>query len=299
MPFGRRGRAVFVKCTSCASVFQTLSPGEFALLHEDAFTDESFVEGVAGALGDEPDRRTWEELRPHLPGQTYLEIGPGSGHLLAAAHEAGRTVTGIEASAVHRDFIRRTWGLDAVYPSFAEIPDGARFDAIVAMNTVEHVYDIGPFLAGVRALLAPTGVFFISTVNPAALSGKLVRAYWSMCKPLDHVSFPSAEGLRAAGAEAGMSVGKVWYGELPLETPISVVVAARDFLRDRRAGTPGSEDGAGTAEPSLASSGGIAGRAISLVFDKGRGLDPTSWALGRLGMATMIKATLVPAAQRT
>jgi SAM-dependent methyltransferase len=288
---------VFVRCTSCASVFQTLSPSEFALLHGDAFTDESFVHGVAGALGDEPDRRTWEELRPFLPGVSYLEIGPGSGHLLAAAHEAGRTVTGIESSAVHRDFIRRTWGLEAVYPSFAELPEGAQFDAIVAMNTLEHVYDIGPFLAGVRSLLAPTGVFFLSTVNPAALSGKLVRAYWSMCKPLDHVSFPSAEGLRTAGAEAGLSVGKVWYGELPLETPLSVVVAARDFLRDRRSGPAGQGNGAGTAEPSLASSGGIAGRAISLVFEKGRGLDPTSWALGRLGMATMIKATLVPSAR--
>ena len=79
------------------------------------------------------------------------------------------------------------------------------------MNMVEHVYSIAPFLAEVRARLSPDGVFLLSTVNPAAMSANWSGTYWSMCKPLDHVSFPSAEGLRAASAEAGLSVQKIWY----------------------------------------------------------------------------------------
>ncbi|MGI8806350.1 MAG: class I SAM-dependent methyltransferase [Acidimicrobiales bacterium] len=295
-PFGIRASAVFVKCRACQSIFQALSGEEFDQLHVEAFSDESFVSGVTGALGEGPDRRTWGELQPFLPGSTYLEIGPGSGHLLAAAREAGRTVSAVESSDVHRSFIRRTWDIDTVYPSFDEIPESATFDGIVAMNTLEHVYSIDSFLSAVRARLAPKGVFLLSTVNPAALSAKLVRTYWSMCKPLDHVSFPSAQGLRTASLQAGLSVQKIWYSELPLETPISVVVAARDYVRSRRSGTlDAGAGGAPSSEPGSVASGGIGGKAISLIFDKGRGIDPTSWALGRVGMATMIKATLVRA----
>jgi 2-polyprenyl-3-methyl-5-hydroxy-6-metoxy-1,4-benzoquinol methylase len=293
--FGARGTARFVKCKDCQSIFQTLSGEEFDQLHVEAFADESLVEWITAALGDEPDRRTWEELRPFLPGRTYLEIGPGSGHLLAAAQEAGRAVTAIESSSVHREFIQRHWGIDTVHPSFHDIPGSTTFDAIVAMNTLEHVYTIESFLAEVRDRLERNGVFLLSTVNPAALSAKLVRAYWSMCKPVDHVSFPSARGLRTASANVGLAVQKIWYSELPLETPISVVVAARDYLRERRGGAVSVGAGEPSSVGAAPASGGIGSKAIGLVYKNARMVDPTAWALGRVGMATMIKATLVRA----
>jgi SAM-dependent methyltransferase len=287
---------VFVRCDSCGSIFQTLSQEEFDQLHVEVFSDESFVDGVTDALGAQPDRRTWGELEPLLPGSSYLEIGPGSGHLLAAAHESGREVAAVESSPVHRDFIRRIWGLDAVHPSLSSLPPDARFDGIVAMNTLEHIYSIGPFLDDICARLSPQGGFVLSTVNPAAMSAKLVRTYWSMCKPPDHVSFPSAAGLRAASAAAGLSVDRIWYGELPLETPLSVLVAARDFLRHHAPRIPGVDRDDGRPAGSPASPGaGLGSRAMGLVFKYGRGVDPTSWALSKLHMATMIKARLVRA----
>ena len=54
-----------------------------------------------------------------------------------------------------------------------------------------------------------------------------------MFKTSDHVSFPSAEGLRRAAVATGLSPRRIWFGELPLETPIGFAVAARDFVRER------------------------------------------------------------------
>ena len=106
-------------------MFQALSEDEFEQLHVEAFADESFVSGVTGVLGEQPDRKTWAEAEPFLPGSSYLEVGPGSGHLLAAAHESGRDVTAVESSARASTFIRQAWGLDSVYASFSDLPSAA------------------------------------------------------------------------------------------------------------------------------------------------------------------------------
>jgi 2-polyprenyl-6-hydroxyphenyl methylase/3-demethylubiquinone-9 3-methyltransferase len=42
---------------------------------------------------------------------------------------------------------------------------GGRFDAVLAMEIVEHVADLDSFLGAARALLKPDGVLFLATLN--------------------------------------------------------------------------------------------------------------------------------------
>lgn len=205
----------------------------FDSLHDHAFTGEEFVQKAALAHGAEPDRRLWNEVAALLPEGDVLEIGAGSGHALAAAKEAGRRVAAVETSAVHRDYIRQTWGIDDVYATVDELPAERRFPAIFLVNVLEHVYDIEQLLTKLRAHLAPGGAIFISTVNANCVVARLGGTSWSMFKTSDHVSFPSAEGLRRAAVATGLSPRRIWFGELPLETPIGFAVAARDYVRER------------------------------------------------------------------
>ena len=116
------------------------------------------MNSMVAAVGLEPASARWEGLS--LPGTSLLEIGPGTGHLLVAAHKAGRSVAAVEPSEVHRAFIRDTWGIRSLYPDITAIPDGLLFDSVVAINVLEHVYGIITFLSSITKLLAPDGVLF-------------------------------------------------------------------------------------------------------------------------------------------
>jgi SAM-dependent methyltransferase len=232
-----------------------------------------------------------------LPGNSVLEIGPGTGHLLAAAHRAGRCVTAVEASEMHRRFIRDTWGIGSVYGDISELPRGLLFDTILAINVVEHVYDIAAFFRFVAGALAPNGVFFISTPNAASLEATVLRAWWSMCKEIDHVSFPTREGMARASQAAGLRADRIWSSELPLEFPVSVLVAARDWtqVRMRPAGAPGEVQAPGNSpENGHRASTARMARFYAL---SGR-FDPTSRLLASLGRAGTIKAHLRQQADR-
>src|SRR5262249_710324 len=84
-PFGVRQGATFGRCTACRSIFMDLRPAGFERLHATAFSDEGFVADIASERAAVPSFETWREFGALLPPGPVLEVGPGSGHLLAAA----------------------------------------------------------------------------------------------------------------------------------------------------------------------------------------------------------------------
>src|SRR3984957_19063919 len=146
---------VWVKCLNCRSIFRDITPDRYRQIHDEAFQDSAFIDSVRAVAGQQPQRARWDLLA--LPSGSVLEIGPGSGHLLAAAKQAGCSVEAVESSAVHRDYIRDAWGIDSVYATMDEIPADHTFDTIVAVNVFEHIYDTADFMRAVRKLLAPGG----------------------------------------------------------------------------------------------------------------------------------------------
>ena len=191
--FGPRG-GMWVRCRSCRSVFRDITVDKFEQLHGEAFQDTRYVDSLVAAHGLEVASRRWDQLS--LPGTSLLEIGPGTGHLLAAAHKAGRSVTAVESSEVHRKFIHDTWGIHSLYADIAAVPHGPSFNAVVAINVLEHIYDITNFLRSITKVLAPNGVLFVSTVNAVSMEATLLRNWWSMCKEHDHVPFPRPTAWR-------------------------------------------------------------------------------------------------------
>ena len=277
---------MWVKCLNCRSIFRNITLARSQQIHDEAFQDSAFIDSVLAFAGEQPLLARWDLLA--LPGGSVLEIGPGSGHLLAAARQAGCSVEAVESSAVHRDYIRDAWGIDSVYATIDEIPADHAFDTIVAINVFEHFYDITAFLRAVRKVLAPGGTFFISTSNAISLEATVLGTWWSMCKVHDHFSFPSSAGLAAAARESGLQVERIWSAGLPFEFPVSALIAARDRVRARR-GVGLSMAGQvpeGSASPA-------ARTALRRFYSIAAPFDPTYRVIGALGRAGSVKARLI------
>jgi 2-polyprenyl-6-hydroxyphenyl methylase / 3-demethylubiquinone-9 3-methyltransferase len=115
-------------------------------------------------------RRDPSSLRP-FDELTLLDIGCGGGLVAEPMARLGFTVTGIDASAEAIEAARahaEATGLAIDYriaaaESIAEA--GKRFDAVLALEVIEHVANPADFFAAVSALVRPGGAFIGATLN--------------------------------------------------------------------------------------------------------------------------------------
>ncbi len=114
-------------------------------------------------------------LRP-FGGLRLLDIGCGGGLVAEPASRLGFAVTGIdpgaEAIAVAQEHAQAAGlGVDYRIASAESIADaGERFDAVLALEVIEHVADRAAFSRTVGSLVAPGGVLIAATINRTARS---------------------------------------------------------------------------------------------------------------------------------
>jgi len=140
--------------------------GSMAPLHRLNPARLGFLRQVLAAHFDRDAR----SLRP-FRGLRILDIGCGGGLISEPLARLGALVTGIDAAeaniAVARAHAREA-DLDIDYrQASAEqlSAAGERFDAVLALEVVEHVADLDAFLKAAAMLVRPGGAFIASTLN--------------------------------------------------------------------------------------------------------------------------------------
>lgn len=123
-----------------------------------------------------------------LAGLRILDIGCGGGLLSEPVARLGATVIGADAAPTNIEVARihaAQSGLEIDYrnqTAEALAEDGEVFDAVMALEIVEHVADPAAFVATCRGLLRPGGLMLCSTLNRTARSfaAAIVGAEWVM-----------------------------------------------------------------------------------------------------------------------
>ncbi|MFL6863201.1 MAG: methyltransferase domain-containing protein [Allosphingosinicella sp.] len=140
------------------------------------------------------------------PGSNVVEIGSNDGALLSCFRARGVPAWGVEPSAGVAEAARAR-GLRTEIAFFGEaaarrLAGEGRADLIVATNVLAHVPDINDFLAGVRTLLAPEGLFAVEF--PHLLN--LIRETQFDTIYHEHFTYLSLLALRTALERNGLAL---------------------------------------------------------------------------------------------
>ena len=108
-----------------------------------------------------------QRMRP-LAGLSVLDVGCGGGLLSEPLARMGARVTGIDATeelVKAAQIHAAACGVDVDYRvATAEEVDGP-FDAVIALEVIEHVADADAFIAACVRLVRPGGALILSTIN--------------------------------------------------------------------------------------------------------------------------------------
>jgi SAM-dependent methyltransferase len=172
------------------------------------------------------ERRRWIEASLRRAAErgarTAAEIGPGSGVYLPLLCELFDEVV---AADVEEAFLGRARELAAGRPDLRVVRDDVTasalgtFDVVLCTEVLEHVPDPLAALRGLRRLLAPGGTLVLSTPqrhSTVEVAGRVAfrpgvlqilrLVYREPILPMGHVSLMTERQLRAALADAGLTV---------------------------------------------------------------------------------------------
>ncbi len=182
--------------------------------------------------------RILHHLRSRRDIKRVLEAGCGNGGLADSLNRAGFEVAGFDTSTSGIDQARRAFpqvqfDVASVYDDLFAL-FGSTFDACVASEVIEHVYDPRRMVSRIFDVVRPGGWFILTTPyhgylkNLAiAITGKMDDHFTALWDG-GHIKFWSRATLSALLEEAGFGVVAVeGVGRVPLLWKGMIVVARK------------------------------------------------------------------------
>lgn len=171
----REGKGLWERCLRCGLV---VNRGGVEAASATAFYNDEYLRTnslVAGEILDparrfeervEAARAVAEVLRPHLaPSMRLLEIGAGAGELLHHLRDSVAYAFANEIHAASAAFIRERLGVDASSEDYLSLRFDRPFDAVVSIDTLDHLDRPGLFVEKMRRDLAPGGLLYVEVPN--------------------------------------------------------------------------------------------------------------------------------------
>ncbi|RYZ23617.1 MAG: class I SAM-dependent methyltransferase [Chitinophagaceae bacterium] len=133
-----------------------------------------------------------------------LDVGCGTGAFLAALHDAGWDVTGLEPDPDARKIATGRAG-KAVRPAedLYELAP-ASFDAITLWHVLEHVHELQRYMQQLRALLAPGGKLIIAVPNYTSGDAEIYGPYWAAYDVPRHLYHFSPRSMKTLAERNGL-----------------------------------------------------------------------------------------------
>ena len=147
-----------------------------------------------------------DEMIPFSPGPLRaLEIGCGTGDLLAGLDKAGWIAEGVEWDSRAAQVARERSGVPVWEGDFnrIELPVAA-YDLVVLCHVLEHLPEPARALRRIKELLAPDGRAVLIYPNPESLGGRIFRSTWLHWDVPRHLVLPPGHALAGVAEHIGL-----------------------------------------------------------------------------------------------
>lgn len=219
----------------------------------------AFLEPLIAWLDGRRARRLLHQLRPPADRPPrVLDVGAGTGGVLAWLRDRGVEVHGTTASRTAADAAARRHGITLHVAT--DLPDDLaklRFDAITYWHVFEHLTDPEAHVAAWPGLLAERGFVLVEVPDVDAIGARLCRRSWLGSDPVHHVTMLGRAAIERLLARHGLVVARaeglslkftyvfLWSGLLgrlfgrgyDFDTVFAVLKRPLDSLRRRPART--------------------------------------------------------------
>jgi SAM-dependent methyltransferase len=161
--------------------------------------------------GESPDplQRRFDTIRAvvekHTPPGKVLDVGCFNGAMLDYFGDRWQRF-GVEPSLAAAELARER-GINVLCDTLERLPpEAGPFDAILAIDVLEHLVEPLPFFRQISERLRPGGVFVAFTGNTNSLAWRLQRSMYWYCSLPEHVSFYNRKAIAAAGGQVGLEL---------------------------------------------------------------------------------------------
>lgn len=172
--------------------------------------------------------RNFGEIINHLKskanGDNLLEIGVGSGTMLAVAMEYGFNVSGIDIRPSYTKAIKDLLGENIISVDFLDFNTDQKYDVICMGDVLEHFEFPVKAIKKVNSLLNNNGLLWISTPNFESAFTRIKKDKDPMWRTTQHINYFSYDSLEKVLNENGFEIleykmSKNYNGSLEV-TPI-------------------------------------------------------------------------------
>ncbi|MBX3063385.1 MAG: class I SAM-dependent methyltransferase [Anaerolineae bacterium] len=239
--YGTSGDWTFLRCHNCGLIYLSPRP---TIARIGAYYPDLDYHAFKKSGGIKSQLIAWlrqREAKGLLRGlsthPTVLEIGCGTGDLLAELARHGAVVTGIEPNPAAAQTARDQRSLDVrtgVLDDQADFLPSASFDRVLMRYALEHVHHPLTTLRQIAGLLKPDGRAMFWVPNARSWDAHLAGTYWRGLDAPRHLYIFTPATMRRLIEAAGLRLLAVTYSPVPNDWVGSAESWLRDQKRDRR-----------------------------------------------------------------
>ena len=205
---------------------------------QDVYRQSSYYEGGTSGYADTSYtaqesalRATFKRLlanlaRRGLTGGDLLDLGCGYGYLLDEARSFFDQRVGTDFSSQAAEIARAT-GAEVYIGGIEQLPPERKFDCVVAIQVIEHVYEPLSFVRRIASHAKPGSHILLATPDIGGVLRKLMGRRWPSFKVPEHVLYFDYRTLSSLMVRAGLNdIRRLPY---PHAFPLGLIAAKFGF----------------------------------------------------------------------
>jgi len=176
-------------CKDCDHLFTDYEPTPQEV--DDIYSDDYFFKGGAGY-----DDYTLEKdmlikrgeyyahkISKHIAPGKVLDVGSAAGFILKGFENKGWIGTGIEPNKSMVDYGRQNLGLNLQQGTIETIELKEKFDLIIIIQVVAHLYNLSRSMHRMASFLNPGGLILIETWDKDSWTSRIFGKHWHEYSP--------------------------------------------------------------------------------------------------------------------